>query len=169
MRQATGGGTLAAMPTTLAPTLRRAFSLAVAIFALAGHASAQSTAPAEGSDDARMELAREVLRLTHARETAQLATDSTLFTLRRGGQVSKAFIAEYQSLIDLDLMMEETAKVYAKAYSAPELQAAIDFFRTPLGQSYAAKMPQVAFASMLVGQRLGEQWSAAAHARTRKR
>ena len=155
----------------IAPLPRLVALLLFASLCFAGSAVAQEEEePAtDGDEEQRMALAREYLELTGFRESAKLATDSTIFQMRRGGQLSMAFIAEYQSLIDLDLLAEETAKVYANAYDAEQLQAAIDFFKTPLGQAFAEKMPQVSFASGLVGRRLGEQWSAVANARVQQR
>jgi hypothetical protein len=47
------------------------------------------------------------------------------------------------------------AKVYADNYTLEEMKALTEFMRSPIGQKFIQKQPQVAQASMLAGQQFG--------------
>jgi hypothetical protein len=53
-------------------------------------------------------------------------------------------------------MIEEVAGVYARNFSAGEMQQLIAFYRTPVGQKFLEKTPAVMQESMAVGQKFGQ-------------
>lgn len=54
----------------------------------------------------------------------------------------------------MDEMMVETAKLYARHFTAPELRQIAAFYKTPVGAKMVAAMPQLSAESMQMGQRI---------------
>lgn len=54
----------------------------------------------------------------------------------------------------MDEMMAETAKLYARHFTAPELRQIAAFYKTPVGAKMVAAMPQLSADSMQMGQRI---------------
>jgi hypothetical protein len=52
-------------------------------------------------------------------------------------------------------MLEAMARVYAERFTAQELQAILDFYRTPTGQKLVATGPEL----IVEAQRLGQAWA----------
>jgi uncharacterized protein len=54
------------------------------------------------------------------------------------------------------VMIEEVVAVYARNFTAGEMQQLIAFYRAPVGQKFLEKMPSVMQESMAVGQKFGQ-------------
>ena len=63
------------------------------------------------------------------------------------------------------VMIDEVATVYARNFTADEMQQLIAFYRGPVGQKFLEKMPGIMQESMVVGQKFGQ--SVAAELRSR--
>lgn len=62
--------------------------------------------------------------------------------------------------VTLDLSPEFTEKValvYAKHFSADELDGLIDFYKSPIGQKMITKMPELTADSMQIGMEISEE------------
>lgn len=100
-------------------------------------------------------LARELLEVVGGKEMgAQMIRQMVESLVVSQPQVSRELWEEFLAEVDPAEMEELVVPVYVEHLTAEEMEAAIAFYRSPMGQSILRKMPQVMAESM----RLGQQW-----------
>lgn len=117
-------------------------------------AAAQAATPADA------EARKEALRLLEVMDMEQqLAGALTVMMdmqlqekpeLARYRHVMEAFFAKHMSF---EALREPLVAIYAQEFTAEEMSAASDFYATPLGQKFLAKMPRM----MQLGGELGQR------------
>jgi hypothetical protein len=60
------------------------------------------------------------------------------------------------ALKQLDKLTDEIAVIYARTFSADEMRQVAAFYRTPVGQRFLDKVPDILQQSMALGQKFGE-------------
>lgn len=136
------------MPRTLAVAL-------LLVLGGTGAARAQAAAP----DSATVRSARTLMEVTHAGDNFIAAFEKALESESNeaAAQLPPAFMDRFKAAVRAELprLVEELAQVHARNYTREELEGFIRFFRTPLGQQYAAKQAVVGVESSTIGQRWG--------------
>lgn len=107
----------------------------------------------------KMQMAMKLLEMTKAREAADQNMKQAIGQMRQQQGMPPAFFDEFEKAINIDQMMQAVAQVYANRLSVEEMQAAIDFYSTPVGQSFAAKQPAILAEVTVIGEQMGQQWA----------
>lgn len=127
-------------------------AIALGTLLLCGPATAFAAEP-----DTRTRLALELMEVSKAASAfeamepmlRQQMTDSLSSTLTcKSAQstieaVSRDFAAAFSESIDVEKLKVDLAAVYAELFDDAELQAMIDFHKTPAGQKMVAHMPEL--------------------------
>jgi hypothetical protein len=81
-----------------------------------------------------------------------------LTALPRAQQDFDAFAPVLQAAMEtrLQAFVDEGAKIYARHFTAEELQQVRDFYRTPTGEKFIREQPEVMKESMALGQQWGQ-------------
>lgn len=104
--------------------------------------------------------ARELLELTDAATMAKEAMDLQMEQMKQMGlQVPPGFFEAFRDEVDMEALIDAIAEVYARHLTAAEMQAAIDFYNTPAGRSFAAKQGIIMQESGAAGEALGQKWA----------
>lgn len=74
--------------------------------------------------------------------------------------VPEAFWREFLESFDSSELRDMIVAIYVRHLTAPEMQAAVDFYSTSEGKSLVEKLPVIVQESMEVGQRWGEEVAA---------
>jgi hypothetical protein len=137
-------------------------SVAIAMAAL-------STLPARAAGPEAMQLAHQILDLTHASAMA----DQMLSQMMQGlgnelNQANPGRQADVQTVLSQVVapefkqsvpgLMEQNAKAYADNFSVDELKQIIAFYQTDLGRKMADKQPALAHAQSEIDDRFGQQF-----------
>lgn len=100
-------------------------------------------------------LARELLEVTGGSEMGLQMMEQMMQSLAAGQPgISRGFSERFLEEVDPTELEELLVPVYVKHLTAAEMEATLEFYRTPAGQSILQKMPLVMEESM----RLGQQW-----------
>jgi hypothetical protein len=141
----------------------RAVSIVAAMFFLSGAAAAQTSpsapaiAPAPAPSTAKIELTRklmEVLRLKPMLKTMMKDLQPVLMEqeAKRHPDIPPEKREIIQSVVKevlaevTDAMLEKWVPIYASTFSDEEMRAIIEFYSSPVGQSYLDKTPQLSAA-----------------------
>lgn len=127
---------------------------AVVVLALAVVMPGATAASAE-EPSREEELARELMEVLGVGEMMQQIMTQMIEPLRSSGQVSEEFWDELLAQANLDGLAEAVAGIYVKHFTAEEMEATLEFYRSPTGQSILQKMPVVMQESMAIGQQWG--------------
>jgi hypothetical protein len=132
---------------------RLAALLAAAALVASGsvaRAAEQAAAPAPE------ELARKLLELTSGADLGKQAMTQVLDALRGvHPDVPDAFWDEFEASVDPEELEELVVPIYVDNLSVEEMNAAIEFYSSPLGRSLVQKLPAIMSESMAVGQQWG--------------
>lgn len=100
-------------------------------------------------------LARELLEVTGGSEMGLQMMEQMMQSLAAGQPgISREFSERFLEEVDPAELVELLVPVYVKHLTAAEMEATLEFYRSPAGQSILQKMPLVMEESM----RLGQQW-----------
>jgi|SRR5215470_7145293 len=135
---------------------------AIVAFALScGPIAAQPAPPPDA-----MAAARELVTVTRAADQLKALLPLIMQQLKPAivqgrPEVERDFDAMVPIMLEIAntrsaAMIEEVAGVYARNFSAGEMQQLIAFYRTPVGQKFLEKTPVVMKESMAVGQKFGQ-------------
>ncbi|HUP21311.1 MAG TPA: DUF2059 domain-containing protein [Thermoanaerobaculia bacterium] len=127
---------------------------AVVVLALAVVMPGATVASAE-EPSREGELARELMEVSGVSEMMRQLMTQMVEPLRSSGQVSEEFWDEFLAQANLEGLEEAVAGIYVKHFTAEEMEATLEFYRSPAGQSILQKMPVVMQESMAVGQQWG--------------
>jgi len=138
----------------------RSFVLAIALAVLAiTQAHAQSTKPTQASLNKLFELTNADAMI----KNAQASTDTILKNMMQGTMNGKAVTPEQQKALDVfrakivkiqtdelnwDVLEPKLSDVYANTLTQEEVDGLIAFYQSPVGKSYASKMPLIMQQSM---------------------
>jgi len=138
---------------------RLAASVGVALALLAGAATAEDTATV---DPARIAAAKELMQATGM--TKQMDEMVTVMGegFRKGARssgntaaadkLSDEFESHMQKLMSYrEAMIDEFAVIYAERFTAEELKAVTDFYRSPTGQKFIQASPELMQAGAQIG------------------
>jgi len=131
---------------------------AVVVLALAVVMSGATAARAE-EPSREEELAKQLMEVSGVGEVMQQIMTQMVEPLRSSGQVSQEFWDELLAQENLEALEEAVAGIYAKHFTAEEMEATLEFYRSPAGQSILQKMPVVMQESMAMGQQWGMELS----------
>jgi hypothetical protein len=127
---------------------------------LAAGASGQETAAGE---EERQRLAYELLEVSGAGELGVQVMEQMVQAFKAANdQVTDEFWAEFMADVDVGGLTEMVIPIYTKHLTAEEMEAAIDFYRTPAGAAIIRKMPLIMQESMAAGQQWGMELSRSA-------
>jgi uncharacterized protein len=134
------------------------------IVALALSCGPIAAQPAPAPD--AMAAARELVTVTRAAEQLKTLLPLIMQQLKPAivqgrPEVERDFDVMVPIMLDIAntrsaVMIEEVATVYARNFSAGEMQQLIEFYRGPVGQKFLEKMPGIMQESMVVGQKFGQ-------------
>lgn len=100
-------------------------------------------------------LARELLEVTGGSEMGLQMMEQMMQSLAAAQPgISQEFSERFLEEVDPTELDELLVPVYVKHLTAAEMEATLEFYRTPAGQSILQKMPLVMEESV----RLGQQW-----------
>jgi len=130
----------------------RTLLVVVAVVALA----ASSVVAAEGASDvqaARRAKIVELLELTGIADLADQIVEGTVAPLKQAmPDVPAAWWDQYTDGVDTASFLDQVIPVHEKHLTDPELDALLEFYRTPEGQSVLSKLPIIGQESMMIGQ-----------------
>jgi hypothetical protein len=144
-------------------------SLRALIFGLTvvGAAMAGATAYAQTPDRARIEAAKEMLKVTGAAKQFdeavplmfdQLARSFAQLAPHKGKEIREVFEQITPRFLQRkDELIDQIAAVYAAEMNLDDLNAVIAFYKSPVGLRFAGLQPKVMRESMVLGQRWGER------------
>lgn len=127
---------------------------------LLGSPALAEDAPAAAADPARIAAAKELMDATGMTKQmdGMIAVMSDGFRKGAGGtgaagdKVSDEFDKNMQRLLSYrEPMMEEFAVVYAQRFTAEELKAVTDFYRSSVGQKFIQASPELMQAGAAIG------------------
>lgn len=141
------------------------------IFLTAIMALAFAWAPAQAQEtdyEARMAVAREIVESTGGEAAFRVGLEATLPMIRQSFAQSMPTATNAQldevEVVMMDIMMETypeiseaAARMYSDRFTLAELQAVMDFNRTPVGQKFASATPSITREMAVFGERLGQQ------------
>jgi hypothetical protein len=143
-------------------TRRRTLTLSCALgLLLPAVSGAQATSSV---DPANLALARRLLQAMHYGDNVMTGVQGMMSVQRqRNPQLAPVF---YDSALarmkrDVPEVLDSLAPIYARGLTGPELQAALTFFESPPGQSFAQRQPTLNSEAMGFGQRWGMRIGAA--------
>jgi len=114
-----------------------------------------STAPAQ---DATSEQIEELLGVMNAGDMAIQVMYALIDQFEvMVPDVPASFWEDFMAKVDASTLDALIAPIYQRNFTAEEVVAMSEFYRTPVGQSMLAKMPVVMQESMAVGQEWGMQ------------
>ena len=93
--------------------------------------------------DQGMGAAMDRMKQLQTKILASAATNASPETTAMVQKSMDASTAAAASALNMDRMKEMYVSTYATAYTAEELQGAIDFYKSPIGQRWVEKQPQV--------------------------
>jgi uncharacterized protein len=144
------------------PTIRRMRRLLCAsCLALPTTSAAQQATQA---DSANVVLAHRLLKAMHFEENMVAMAGAAVSRQRQtNAQLAPVF---YDSVLarmkrSTPELLDSIAPVYARRFSGPELEAMIQFYESPTGQTWAQKQGALASETMTFGQRWGARVGAA--------
>lgn len=113
--------------------------------------------PAAGQEVSREEaLARELLEVSGAGEMGlQVVRQMVQSFTAANPEVPQEFWDGFVEEVDPRELEEMVLPIYTKHLTAEEMEATIEFYRTPVGQSILQKMPVVMAESIKIGQQWG--------------
>lgn len=112
-------------------------------------------APATEAQEAE-QLVRELLEITGAAELGVQAMNQMIDAFKQSDPlVAEEFWSEFMAEVDPDELVELVIPIYLEHLTVEEMKAAVEFYRTPAGQTIIRKMPTIMQESMLVGQEWG--------------
>jgi len=107
----------------------------------------QKVTKEEGSKKDALKAAQELFSIMHLKDIyAKIVDDATNSLVRRAPQlksVQKKIHDYYNRYIGWDAIKDEMAKIYAKYYSAKELEELVKFYKTDLGKKTLATLPKI--------------------------
>jgi hypothetical protein len=127
---------------------------AVVVLAVAVVMSGATAASAEELSREE-ELAKQLMEVSGVGEVMQQIMTQMVEPLRSSGQASQEFWDELLAQENLEALEEAVAGIYVKHFTAEEMEATLEFYRSPAGQSILQKMPVVIQESMAIGQQWG--------------
>ncbi len=127
---------------------------------LAAGVAAQETA---ASEEERVRLAHELLEVSGAGELGVQVMGQMMQAFKATNEtVPEEFWTEFMAGVDVDGLTEMVVPIYTKHLTAEEMEATIDFYRTPAGAAIIQKMPLIMQESMAAGQQWGFELSRSA-------
>jgi len=122
--------------------------------------------PARADDASRLKLARELVVVTHTVDNMRkivptLMTQVRTMLVQQNPAETKTIDTLLQRSTQrldqqLDSFAEFAAQVYAREFSEDDLGALLAFDRSPTGQHFIDKQPEINQAMIEVGQRVGQ-------------
>lgn len=131
--------------------------LLIAVFLVGNIAFSQS--------QSKMEKISELIKVTGSvRNTEQVREKLFEVYEQQFPQLSKEFWQTAKSKFDITkLYQEKLIPIFDKYYTEEELDAAITFYKSPLGSSFISKQPQITEASMETGRQWGREVAESLH------
>jgi hypothetical protein len=129
--------------------------LALCFLLCALPASAQDEAATDSTVRAKV---HDLLVLTKTNETTQMYIDNVLATLEQQGSTSllKAFRKDFT----VEAMTEMIVDIYAKHFTAEEIDEIAAFYDSPFGQKYIALRPVITQETIAASQAWVAEWIA---------
>ena len=108
------------------------------------------------------ELAKELLQVTNSTDEMINALENYMDVLAETSPELADFIGDMQKAFEkegIPYITAEAIKLYEKHYTKEELQAMVDFYKSPVGQSIVSKQGAVMEEMMLIGAKWGEEYA----------
>jgi hypothetical protein len=148
-------------------TIQR-FLIAI-LFAVLSVRAAAAQQPAPAPQPQAEALARELMRISGAGAMGKQVMVQMIAVFRQNTPgVPDEFWTEFMNSVDPHELEELVVPIYVKNLSVEEMAAALEFYKSPVGQSLLQKMPQVMQESMSAGQQWGEKLGKAAAEKIQK-
>lgn len=142
----------------LTPTLAAAKGKKAAAAEPAVEPAAEPAAPAE---PARRATTVAMLEATGSLPSANMVMGQLLGTFRQTmPQVPAEFWDKVEARVDIRDLIGEIAAIYEAHFSEAEVQALLDFYKSPLGLKLAEHQPAISAEGMAAGQAWGERIAA---------
>ncbi len=98
---------------------------------------------AEQGDEKR-DLVLEMLEVTEAKKNHELVVESYIANFSSNPSLNNDQFKNYfREAMSWDALIEPMIAIYVESYTVEELQAIVDFFGSPIGQSFVKKSPEV--------------------------
>ena len=92
----------------------------------------------------KRELVLELLKVTKSQENHEKMIQAYINNFSKNPQTnSEEFKNYFRTSISWDSLYEPTIKIYSESYSVEELMAITQFYKSPIGQSFVKKAPEV--------------------------
>lgn len=136
--------------------MRTKFSVAVAALSLALLAAPASGAgPAVEAKSAKEQKIRKLIALTGGEELARSMLDAMLAELAKDPDAPAGVAEKFRELAAKEDLVSQYVPIYAAHLQEPELDAAITFYSSPMGQKFAKAQPGIVQDSMAAGSKWG--------------
>ncbi|MCE0559424.1 DUF2059 domain-containing protein [Motilimonas sp. E26] len=94
--------------------------------------------------DEKMDLVLQMLQVTEAKKNHELVIDSYITNFSKNPAMDNDQFKNYfRQAMSWDALIDPMTKIYMESYTTEELQALVDFFGSPIGQSFIKKSPEV--------------------------
>lgn len=122
--------------------------------------------PAAAQSEAHEERVRELLEVMRAGDMGVQVMNGMIESMKTTTpQVSEAFWIEFAEDVEPSELVDLLVPIYAKHIEPDDVEELIRFFRSPTGQRFLERQPQIMAESMAAG----EEWGAQVAARIIKR
>lgn len=114
--------------------------------------------PAIAEDSSRAQRIEELLELTGSGDIGVQVMHGMIASMKQSlPQVPEEWWEAFMARTDPDDLNRMVVPIYERHFTDQEIDAMIDFYRSPLGRSIISKMPVVVQESMAVGQTWGRR------------
>lgn len=104
------------------------------------------------------DLARELMEVTQAGDMGEQVIQYLVRQFRASSpDVPEAFWERFRAGVDVSELEEMVVPIYVRHLTVEEMEAAVEFYRTPEGQGLIRKMPLVMQESMAAGQKFSQE------------
>lgn len=127
-----------------------------AFLLMATPAFAQEARSEAAATAAKEKKVRTLLELSGASKQGRQVMDAMLAQFEQMPDLPKGFIDEFKRIAKPSDLVELIVPVYSKHLTEVDLDALIEFYKSPVGRRFVAAQPEITRESMEAGRRWGE-------------
>jgi len=120
------------------------------------NATKSKDAKTEKKDSSSLEAAKKLLKEMNLekvyKDAVEASTKRLVMANSKFKKVEKDIRAFYEKYIGWNAMKDDLAKLYAKYYTAKELEDIANFYKTPTGQKVLKNMPKLSIEGQIITQ-----------------
>lgn len=111
---------------------------------------------------------RELMQLSGAGKIGKQAADALLDSFKNSPGMSNEFLDRFRKEIDPSDLVDMIVPIYGKYLAENDIDALIEFYKSPVGRKLTSVQPQIMRESVAAGQKWGQQLATKIVAEMRK-